>query len=158
MVISSRISSKFTSDTTFNASIDSWKRSASAISVENVKNELFSIENPLNSLVSRQKRIRKASQQTSSPDSYSFDSYRGPSLVYSASQTGRVRSRIVIKIPFRLEIHQNSGSLYSSEPLQSISTNRGSRARAFSKKWFKKQSNDDTNKQNQRFLYVFTYF
>ena len=128
-------------------SIGLHKRSECALSTKSAENKRFPCENPSNSRISRRKRIRKTSQhshfsiyrdETSSPSSYSSDSYRGSSPVHSALETERVRPKIVVEIPFRPEIHQNPGPLSLLEPLQPTSTNRGPRTRPIPKKWSKK--------------------
>ena len=114
MTISLRTSSKSASEIAPSASIGSYKRSASALSVDSAKNELFPIKKAWNSSVSHQKRVRKPVQhvhfvvyedETSSPDSYSSDSYRGSSPVYSAPQIGSVQSHISVELPFQSGIH-----------------------------------------------------
>ena len=114
MAISLRIPSKSQLETASSVLIGARKRSAGALSVESAENELFSVKNPLNSPVSRQKRVRKAFQhpyfavyqdETSSPDSYSSDSYREFSPVYSAPKIGSVRPNIIVELPFQPKIH-----------------------------------------------------
>ncbi|KAF7503077.1 hypothetical protein GJ744_004359 [Endocarpon pusillum] len=154
MSTSSRFAAQSASDMAINGLFSSRKRSASVLATQSVENDAISIENSSNSSNSGLKRRRKASQhpqfviyqdETSSSDSYSSDSYEGPSPVDSAPRIGRVDPNISVEIPFWPEIHQKSGSLYLAEPLQPISTNRGPRARAILKSWAKKQPNDHTN-------------
>ncbi|KAF7502059.1 hypothetical protein GJ744_007689 [Endocarpon pusillum] len=154
MSTSSRFAAQSASDMAINGLFSSRKRSASLLATQSVENDAIPIENPSNSFNPRPKRLRKASQhpqfviyqdETSSSDSYSSDSYEGPSPVDSAPRTGRVDPNISVEIPFWPGIHQKSGPLYLAEPLQPISTNKEPRARAIPKSWAKKQPNDHTN-------------
>ena len=97
-----------------NALITLHKRTISKLSIESAENKLNSIEIPLNSRILRLKRVWKASQnaqflmnqdEISSLDSYSSDGYEGFSPVDSRPQTEPIQSKIVVKIPFRPEIH-----------------------------------------------------
>ena len=114
MVISLSIPFESQSEIASSVLISSRKRSASTLSVESAEIELFLIKSPLNSSVSRQKRLRKVFQhvqftvykdETSSPDSYSSNSYRGISPAHSASKLGSVQSHISVILPFQSGIH-----------------------------------------------------
>ncbi|KAF7511075.1 hypothetical protein GJ744_005306 [Endocarpon pusillum] len=137
-----------------NGSISSHKRSASVLSTQSVEKDAISIKNDANSSNSRLERLRKASQhpqfsiyqdETSGEDSYSSDSYRGPSPAHSVPRIGRVDPNISVEIPFCPRNYQKPGPLCSAEPLQPVSTNRGPKAKAIPKKWAEKQPNDHTN-------------
>ena len=155
MSVSSRISAQFAPESSASTSIALHKRTISKLSVESVENQSNFIKNPLNTLNSRSKRVRKASQnaqfsiykdETSSLDSYSSDSYEGSSPVDSDAQTGPIQSHISVEIPISTEIRYKRGPLYLSETLHPNPTNKGPRTKPISKKWSKKQPNNHISK------------
>ena len=143
MSVSSRISAQSAPESSASASIALHERTISKLSVESAENKPISIENLSNSNFLRSKRARKASQnvqfviyqdETSSLDSYSSDGYEGFSPVDSGAQTESIRSKVVVEIPFRPEIHYKRGPLYLSESLKPNPANGGPRAKSIPKK------------------------
>ena len=136
MSVSPRISVQSVSESSASASIVLYKRTINKLSVKSAENKPISIENLSNSNFLRSKRVRKVVQnvqfviyqdETSFLDSYSSNGYKGFSPVDSDPQTDSTRPKIVVEIPFRLEIHQKRGPLYLSEILHSNLASRGSK-------------------------------
>ena len=147
MSISPRISVQSVSESSVSASIALHKRTINKLSIESVENKPISVENLSNSNFFRSKRTRKVSQnvqfviyqdETSSLDSYSSNGYNRSSSVDSDVQTESIRSKVVVEILFRSEIHYKRDPLYLSESLQPNPANREPIAKSIPKKWTKK--------------------
>ena len=114
MSVSPRISVQSASESSANASIVLYKRTINKLSVKSDESKPISIKNLSNSIFLRSKRVRKAVQnvqfaiyqdETSFLDSYSSNGYNESSPIDSDPQTDSTRPKIVVEIPFRLEIH-----------------------------------------------------